>query len=322
MPNECPTLELASYLKLNRASPEEWLAAARALFAGEELQCRCSGNQSMIGAIAALEVENGSVVVLHGASGFDFSVNRNRCLKVVVPVSGAIGFSVPGGEWQALDGLAILPPTARARVRMSAGSQLLIVKPEPELLAGSPVNPSEEGLNELSRLLAQYLQQVRFFRDHQHAEVQTGIVLNALVDVMSGAAPKVVPLPLVDDRRVLRVIEKIDQQADWEFDLKELALHSGVSERNLYYLMKRQTGMTPYRYFQRSRLTRVRRRLVDCQCDVPHISWYAADEGFTHLGRFAALYREHFGELPRETVQWRRKLVRSDAPAAHLRHLA
>jgi transcriptional regulator GlxA family with amidase domain len=72
--------------------------------------------------------------------------------------------------------------------------------------------------------------------------------------------------------------------------------------------MKRDTGMTPYRFYQRCRLVRVRRRLVDCQCDVPHISWYAADEGFSHLGRFAALYREHFGELPSETVQWRRRL--------------
>lgn len=314
MLNEFPSPELASYLKLNHASPEEWLAAARALFAGEDLQCRYHGNQSMMGAIAALEVGGGSMVVLQGASGFDFSVNRNRCLKVVVPVSGTIGFSVPGRGWQELDGLAILPPQALARVRMSSGSQLLIAKPEPDLLADGPVNPSEEGLNQLSRILEQYLQQARFFRDHQHAELQTGSVLNALVDVMRGGTPQAAPVSQVDDRRVLRVMEKIDQQADWEFDLKELALHSGVSERNLYYLMKRQTGMTPYRYFQRSRLTRVRRRLVDCQCDVPHISWYAADEGFTHLGRFAALYREHFGELPRETVQWRRKLVMAPVP--------
>jgi transcriptional regulator GlxA family with amidase domain len=95
--------------------------------------------------------------------------------------------------------------------------------------------------------------------------------------------------------------------------LQELANHSGVSERNLYYLMKRETGMTPYRFYQRCRLIRVRRRLVDCQCDVPHISWYAADEGFSHLGRFAALYREHFGELPSETVQWRRRLQTGEA---------
>lgn len=73
--------------------------------------------------------------------------------------------------------------------------------------------------------------------------------------------------------------------------------------------MKRETGMTPYRFYQRCRLIRVRRRLVDCRCELPHISWYAADEGFSHLGRFAALYRQHFGELPSETVQWRRRLL-------------
>ncbi len=63
--------------------------------------------------------------------------------------------------------------------------------------------------------------------------------------------------------------------------------------------------------------SRVRRRLVDCQCAVPHISRYAGDEGFSHFGRFAALYREHFGELPSETVQWRRRLQAQEllAPA-------
>ena len=63
-------------------------------------------------------------------------------------------------------------------------------------------------------------------------------------------------------------------------------------------------------------MTRVRERLVDCQCEVPHISWYAADEGFSHLGRFAAMYREHFGELPSETVQWRRNLLRRSVASA------
>ena len=38
---------------------------------------------------------------------------------------------------------------------------------------------------------------------------------------------------------------------------------------------------------------------------------------FSHFGRFAALYREHFGELPSETVQWRRRLQAQEllAPA-------
>lgn len=153
-----------------------------------------------------------------------------------------------------------------------------------------------------------------YFQDHQDARLETAALFDRLnQQLASGLARVPEELPVLD-RRLVRVIEKMRGEPDWVFNLPELAQHSGASERNLYYLMKRETGLTPYRFYQRCRLIRVRRRLVDCQCDVPHISWYAADAGFSHLGRFAALYREHFGELPSETVQWRRRL--QDQPPA------
>lgn len=309
MPNEFPVLELASYLRLNRASPGEWLAAAKVLSGCDDLECRPHGNPATIGAIASLEVEGGSVTVLHATHGFDLSGCRNIGPKMVLPLSGVAEFSVLGRRWQPLDGLAIVYPHALSSIRMAPESQLLIVRPDPGLSVGNIQASSRIPALEVTRLLEHYLNQARFFRDHRHAESQTASMLCTLVGLLCGDKPDSMPGPQASDRRVLRVIEKIDGDANWEFDLKELAMHSGVSERNLYYLMKRQTGMTPYRYFQRSRLIRVRRRLVDCQCETPHISWYAADEGFTHLGRFAALYREHFGELPSETVQWRRRLL-------------
>ncbi|MFO7527675.1 MAG: helix-turn-helix domain-containing protein [Marinobacter sp.] len=158
-------------------------------------------------------------------------------------------------------------------------------------------------------LIDRFLLRARFFLHGEQAEAGTRQLISRLVElettgqVLAGLASPVL------DRRVKRAIDRIRSQPDWQFDLPELASHAGASERNLYYLMKRETGVTPYRFYQHCRLVRVRRRLVDCQCEVPHISHYAVDEGFSHLGRFAALYREHFGELPSETVQWRRALL-------------
>ncbi|WP_292016581.1 helix-turn-helix domain-containing protein [Marinobacter sp. HL-58] len=209
--------------------------------------------------------------------------------------------AMPGeGRWD-LGSVMTIAPGKSLDLLIDTGSRVILVQPElraPELTA--PVECSED----ISRMVGDYLSRARFFRNHEDAVIATGTLIRDLCRVMEGGqAPE--PAPEMD-RRLLRVIARIEEEGRWDFNLGELATYSGVSERNLYYLMKRETGLTPYRMYQRQRLLRVRRRLVDCQCDLPHISWYAADEGFSHLGRFAALYRQHFGELPSETVQWRR----------------
>jgi len=162
-------------------------------------------------------------------------------------------------------------------------------------------------------LIDQFIARARFFLDSGQAEAGTRQLISRLMELeTTGQVLANLTLPPLD-RRVKRALQQVQAHPDWQFDLSALASHAGASERNLYYLMKRESGVTPYRFYQRCRLVRVRRRLVDCQCEVPHISHYAADEGFSHLGRFAALYREHFGELPSETVQWRRALLTSQS---------
>ncbi|GAA0844474.1 hypothetical protein GCM10009113_16040 [Marinobacter szutsaonensis] len=194
-------------------------------------------------------------------------------------------------------------------LHLAAGTRLVMVVPaaRPTLPAGK--SSQSVSASTLCCLIDRLLLQARFFLDSELAQAGTRQLISRLVELeTTGEVFEEQGSPVLD-RRVKRAIDWIRSQPDWQFDLPELASHAGASERNLYYLMKRETGMTPYRFYQRCRLVRVRRRLVDCQCEVPHISRYAADEGFSHLGRFAALYREHFGELPSETIQWRRALL-------------
>lgn len=61
--------------------------------------------------------------------------------------------------------------------------------------------------------------------------------------------------------------------------------------------------------FVRSRLVRVRNALIRSSSDSPGVSWHALSHGFNHLGRFPSLYKELFGELPSETLAWRRAVM-------------
>ena len=195
------------------------------------------------------------------------------------------------------------------KLHLAPGTRLVMVIPSEAALTALGQAPRSASGSTICCLIDRFILQARFFLDSEQTEAGTRQLISRLVELeTTGQVLADLVLPVLD-RRVKRAIDRIRSEPDWQFDLPELASHAGASERNLYYLMKRETGMTPYRFYQRCRLVRVRRRLVDCQCEVPHISRYAADEGFSHLGRFAALYREHFGELPSETIQWRRALL-------------
>ena len=70
-----------------------------------------------------------------------------------------------------------------------------------------------------------------------------------------------------------------------------------VSERYLFKLFRQFLNTTPLGYVQKQRLNHARGALMDGQ----KVSIAARQAGFTHLGRFSALYRKTYGENPSVT---------------------
>ncbi|NMT62403.1 AraC family transcriptional regulator [Marinobacter orientalis] len=307
MPNTVPTLELDAYLRLNRASLGEWLVAIREISGCEDMACRLHRGSGPAGALSALETGQGCILCIYACQGMDITGCRGVDPVLLLPLAGEPEIALRDGRWQPLAQLTFAHPEDRFHMRVPESGRVMILRPKAGSLDNLATVNGGWQLSACQQLIDCYLHRSPFFRDDNHARLMTSELFCQLSRVAQEES-----IPVCDcsglDRRLLRAVEKIRREPDWDFNLRELASHAGVSERNLYYLMKREASITPYRLYQRNRLVRVRYRLVDCQCTVPHISWYAADEGFSHLGRFAALYREHFGELPSETVQWRRNL--------------
>ncbi|MDX5334874.1 MAG: helix-turn-helix domain-containing protein [Marinobacter sp.] len=297
--------ELEAYLRLNNAAYAEWRVAIAQLLACPGVEGRLPRPQAVVGSLSALTVDAGIVCVLDMAQDMELVGCCVSQPLLVTAVQGRGEITLQGGSRLPVFPLAVIPAGRKFTLRIAECSRLVLVYPVSEAVPAGPRPGLEVAL---AGHIHRFLMRSDYFQDHQDASGETQALFDRLErQLVSGQVDLPEDLPVLD-RRLVRVIEKIRSERDWEFDLQDLARHCGASERNLYYLMKRETGMTPYRFYQRCRLIRVRKRLVDCKCDVPHISWYAADEGFSHLGRFAALYREHFGELPSETVQWRRRL--------------
>jgi len=84
--------------------------------------------------------------------------------------------------------------------------------------------------------------------------------------------------------------------------LDTLAAVAGVRPRTLETHFRQFLGTTPLGWVRRMRLARARQALLSASAGVD-VTSVALASGFGQLGRFAAHYRQHFGELPSDTLR-------------------
>ncbi|MFF3511833.1 helix-turn-helix transcriptional regulator [Streptomyces sp. NPDC002573] len=101
-----------------------------------------------------------------------------------------------------------------------------------------------------------------------------------------------------------RAAAYIDDHADQDITLADMAAAAHVTIRTLQYAFRRHLDTTPLGYLRQVRLTHAHHdlRSADPEGDVT-VTEVAARWGFHHPGRFAALYREAYGRTPRTTLR-------------------
>jgi Transcriptional regulator containing an amidase domain and an AraC-type DNA-binding HTH domain len=106
----------------------------------------------------------------------------------------------------------------------------------------------------------------------------------------------------VAEARVSRVEDWIDAHLGEAIRVDTLAKVANASVRALENAFRRYRGCTPMEAVTRRRLIHARQAL---QIGAPGttVTSAATDSGFFHLGRFAARYRDAFGESPSSTLR-------------------
>jgi AraC-like DNA-binding protein len=115
---------------------------------------------------------------------------------------------------------------------------------------------------------------------------------DALARPVNGPAP-----------RFVRAVEDYIRQNYAEaLTIEKLAAVAGVSARALFAGFRDFRDTTPMVFVRKVRLDKARQALREAEpCGSAGVTKIALDCGFSHLGRFAALYRAQFGELPSAT---------------------
>ncbi len=95
-----------------------------------------------------------------------------------------------------------------------------------------------------------------------------------------------------------RAEDYMHAHADEPLTIGDLAREAGCSGRALQNAFKSFRNTTPMAMLRDIRLDRARRDLMHCVGSVTDI---ACRRGFSNTGRFSALYKQRFGELPSQT---------------------
>lgn len=115
------------------------------------------------------------------------------------------------------------------------------------------------------------------------------------------------------NRRHAAVIERfediLESHLEQHLPISKLCKTIGVPERTFRMCCTKFIGMTPNRYLRQRRLSMVRAILGHAEPPPTSVEEVARRYGFSELGRFAAIYRTVFGELPSATLQ-RASLIR------------
>lgn len=101
---------------------------------------------------------------------------------------------------------------------------------------------------------------------------------------------------------IARAAELLEEQPSEPWTVVRLAHEVSLSVRALQYGFKRDFDLPPMAYLKRVRLQHARQALLRSYPATTTVTAVALECGFLHMGRFAASYREAFGESPSETL--------------------
>ncbi|PTW60458.1 AraC family transcriptional regulator [Breoghania corrubedonensis] len=104
--------------------------------------------------------------------------------------------------------------------------------------------------------------------------------------------------------RLRRVEDHIHANWNKTLTLEDLAAVAELSGRTLHRSFIARHGETPHEYIKYLRLSKARAMLIDgCHASVIAVALHC---GFSSLGHFARAYRERFGELPSDSIRFRK----------------
>jgi AraC family ethanolamine operon transcriptional activator len=127
--------------------------------------------------------------------------------------------------------------------------------------------------------------------------------------------PSATGRPRVPRQTIIDCAMALIESADGDpVSVSKMAAAAGVSERTLRNAFNEYFGMGPVRYFELRQIYQVHRGLSEVEPGSATVTDVLARNGVWQWGRFAARYRQVFGEQPSETLRAKTRCLDSPQP--------
>ncbi|MFZ5511908.1 MAG: AraC family transcriptional regulator [Pseudomonadota bacterium] len=318
---------LAAFRLFSSHDLEETRARVAAVFKPHELRVR-GARQSLDARMDHLPV--GSISINRLGYGADVSIEPDRLEHFVLvqwPLRGTADIECGRQRIRSTPALAsVLTPTQPLRMRWSGECDQLIVRIERAALERACSNhlghelrrPIEFDLGmdlapghscKWRHLMAFLAADPDFLRSAAEsplvrAQIEQLVMCTLLTEQPHNYREELLrPVPAPAPYFVRRAEEYMLHNADKPVTMQDLAAHAGTSTRSLFAGFRAYRGTSPMAYLRDIRLQRVREDLLRAAQSRESVTEIALRWGFSQLGRFAARYKEKFGETPSQTLR-------------------
>ena len=100
-----------------------------------------------------------------------------------------------------------------------------------------------------------------------------------------------------------RSIDYIQSHYNEMITITEICRDCATTSRTLERVFREEFGITPKQYLTKIRLSKARQALCRKNQEMS-ITDIAISSGFSHMSKFALDYKNYFGELPSQSLQW------------------
>lgn len=294
---------------------------------GSTLAARLNGVQA--DALGLWMLEYGEAVVVEETRpGGEF-------LLVQLPLSGAVKVECEEGSWSVEPGMGLIMPShVPHRLDWEAGANQIILKvplqrlmleyasitgrqPDQPLRFDRQIRLAASDGEQWSALMRYFCEQLAYPNGLSCVKIrlaEEALMRHLLCAQSVSLHEHYLGEESQSPKRLQRAYEYMQANLQEDISLDDIARHSGSSVRSLSRMCRLQYGTSPMQLLRDMRLDKIRLELANAPADAS-VSEIALHWGYAHLGRFAAAYRQRFGEAPSQTLAAARG--GTSCPAAH-----
>jgi AraC-like DNA-binding protein len=227
-------------------------------------------------------------------SDYELVPHRHDDAQLMVVVRGLVTCEVASGLWLVPPQCAIWIPAGMEHSMRGVGDlQFYCMYVEPKL---TRLLPRECCTLAVSPLLRELVIEISHLPDHYDVDGADGRMIRTMLDRLAVAPVEELHLPMPSDPRLRQIADRLVADPSDRATIPEWARKVGISERTLFRLLARETGMSFGRWRQQLHIMLALKRLSEGGS----VQAVAFDLGYESSSAFVTMFRKTLGKPPRK----------------------